>query len=321
MKIIDNIRSYFFRRWQAVRTYVTTWGSISCYPYGETIYRNIVELLTDLCNDVQWVNLGKKDNLRFAEFKVFFERDGQTALWRCYKQGYAVIGVKQEDNNPRFRLFDRDEYHEVSSGDNVYAKSKVEGWETHVIMSEAYRETGHSDYDLCQPFVKFLDNLFNASNTSTEKMGTFIVASPETPSGYPTRVVLNKPEKEELEKQIAKEYGALSKQRHIMLLPQGMNFETISLEGIDRKLAEKVRLCVLAICDRIKVPANQVAIIDADSSKTLSNGSELREGDFNKYQSFERLLNRTFMKLAMELGMNVTYNIYNKPIRNNGSTI
>ena len=74
-------------------------------------------------------------------------------------------------------------------------------------------------------------------------------------------------------------------------------------------------MAVLAICDRMKVPANQVAIIDANSSKSLSNGSELREGDFNKYQSFERLLNRTFVQMAQAYGMTVDYTIYNKPIR------
>lgn len=318
MKILDYIRGYFFRRWQTVRGYVSNWGGLTCFLFGDTIFRNITELLTDLCNDVEWNNLGRKDNLRFAEFKIFFERDGQTALWRTYKQGFAVIGVKKDSDNPRFRLLEKDEYREVSSGKRVYAQSVSKDWSTYVIMSETYREEGKSDYELCRPFVKFLDNLFNASNTSTEKMGTFVVASPETPNGYPTPVVLGEDEKKELEKEIADEYGGLSKQRHIMLLPRGMRFETVSLEGIDRKLTEKVRLCVLAICDRVKVPANQVAIIDANSSKTLANGSELREGDYNKYQSFERLLNHTFVRLADEMGMNVTYNIYNKPLRANG---
>ena len=73
-------------------------------------------------------------------------------------------------------------------------------------------------------------------------------------------------------------------------------------------------------CDRVKVPANQVAIIDANSSKTLSNGTELREGDYNKYQSFERLLNHTFVRLAEEMGMDLTYTIYNKPLRNGNQT-
>ena len=83
---------------------------------------------------------------------------------------------------------------------------------------------------------------------------------------------------------------------------------------------------MLAIADRIKVPANQVGLIDAMSSKSLSNGSELREGDYNKYQSFERLLDCTFVQFARDLGLypgmsevvqgevvRGYYTIYNKP--------
>jgi hypothetical protein len=107
----------------------------------------------------------------------------------------------------------------------------------------------------------------------------------------------------------------------MMILPRGMHFQVIGMDGIDRKLTEKVKTCVLAICDRVKVPANQVAIIDANSGKTLANGTELREGDYNKYQSFERLLNHTFVRLADEMGMDLTYTIYNKPLRNGQTTV
>ena len=323
MKLTDRIsqlRERFFRRWETTRAVVFGWGSISSHQYGDTIFRNIVELLTDLTNDVEWVNTKRTGNLRFAEFKVFFERDGQLALWRFYKKGYAVIGVKDGDS-PRFRLFEDNEWGKERATNNTERYvSKIDGWKCYVMQSETFREEGKSDYDLCRPFITFLDNVFNASNTSTERLGTFIVASPETPNGYPTPVVLNKEQKKDLETEIENEYGALRKQRQIMLLPRGMNFQVIGMDGIDRKLTEKIRTCVLAICDRVKVPANQVAIIDANSGKTLANGSELREGDYNKYQSFERLLNHTFVRRTAEMGMDLTYTIYNKPSRNGNQT-
>ena len=312
MKIIDTIRNRFFRRWQTLATYSFGWDGIGNMPYGTVLFRNCVELLTDLCNDVSWQNTGG-DNLRFAEFRAFFERDAYAALWQVYRQGYCVIGVS--DSTGAMQLFNADQYKQVGSGNTVYVESIIDGWQCYVMRSEVFRETDMSDYTLCFPFVKFLDNIFNSSNTASERLGTFVVASPETPTGYNTPVVLNKEQKKELEKEIQKEYGSLSKQRQIMLLPRGMKFDTVSLEAVDRKLTDKVKLCVLAICDRVKVPANQVAIIDANSSKTLANGSELREGDFNKYQSFERLLNHTFVRMASELGLSVTYTIYNKPTR------
>jgi hypothetical protein len=48
----------------------------------------------------------------------------------------------------------------------------------------------------------------------------------------------------------------------------------------------------------------------------LSNGGELKEGDFAKYQTFERLLNKTFIALANAMLLKVDYQIYNKPQRN-----
>lgn len=316
MKIIDTIRNRFFRRWQLLSSYSFGWDGIGCQPFGQTLFRNVVELLTDLANDVAWQNAGVGDTLRFAEWRVFFERNAHLVLWRYYRQGFAVIGMKKDPANPRFQLFEENQYRVVSRGQKNYVESVVDGWDCYVMRSDLFVESGRGDYEELYPYIHFLDNLFNGSNTASEKMGTFIVASPETPTGYNTPVVLSKDQKEVLEKEIASEYGSLNKQRQIMLLPRGMKFQTLSLEGIDRRLTEKVRLCVLTICDRIKVPANQVAIIDANSSKTLANGSELREGDLNKYQSFERLLNHTFVRMAMDIGLNVNYTIYNKPTRN-----
>jgi hypothetical protein len=111
------------------------------------------------------------------------------------------------------------------------------------------------------------------------------------------------------------EYGALRKQNTLMVLPREMNVSTLSLANIDIKVQEKVKLAILAIAGKIKIPANQVPLIDAMSSKSLSNGGELKEGDFSKYQSFERLLNKTFIRLAEDMHIRVNYTIYNKPIR------
>lgn len=70
----------------------------------------------------------------------------------------------------------------------------------------------------------------------------------------------------------------------------------------------------MVLADRIKVPANQIAIIDANSSKTLSNGSELREGDRAKYASFRRLFERTFVQMANDLGIKFAYTLTGEPV-------
>ena len=99
-----------------------------------------------------------------------------------------------------------------------------------------------------------------------------------------------------------------------MLLPREMAWQVINLAGLDLKMQEKVKIAILAIVDRIKIPANQVAIIDAQSSKQLANGGEIREGDKLKYKTFRRLFKRSFVDMATYYGLKIAYVIDGEPI-------
>lgn len=286
--------------------------SLSHLPFARLIFLNIIELLTDLINDVTFVYSGyetSEKRILFGRFKAFVELYGQLVLHRVFIDGYAVIGLKDWG----FVLLEPNEYQIISEGNKTRIVSLNPDVDIYIMRSSSFEVTGQSDYQVLQPFLQYLDNVLNSSNTICERLGALVVASPKDNSASPTATVLTKDQKDKLEKELQKEYGSLSDQKVIMVLPRGMNFDTISLASLDVKTTERVKMAILAICDRIKVPSNQVAIIDANSSKTLANGSELREGDRNKYQSFERLLNKTFIRMASELGLIVDYTIYNKP--------
>lgn len=326
MTIRDRIRGLFIRNKSTFLrpSYIWSgWEGLSALPFGELVFENIVEMLTDLNNDVTFILDEDRNRMTFAEFVRFFNEDGEVALWRVYRHGFAVVGYRLSDpldaeGNPipfvtKMRLLEPNEWMELQDDGETYIVPKDETLRVHVMKSQTYRVKGISDWMLCRPAIEFLDNTMNASNTSVKKLGAFVVASPETPSGAPTVSKLSPEDKEDMEKEIAKEYGLLNKQRQIMLLPKGMRFETISLTGIDTKLTERVKLNVELIADRIKVPASQIAVIDATAGKSLSNGGEVHEGDRLKYKTYERLLNKTFVALANELGLRVTYTIYNKP--------
>lgn len=316
MKIIDKLFERFYNGAVLRRmSYVGGWCDITAHRFGDTIFRNIVEILTDLTNDVVWSWLVKGDNMKLAEFRSFYERDSRLVLWRVFRYGYAVIGIN--DSGFMFVADENRDYTKQTDNNAIVVNPMKEGVSLLVVTSEVYEAEGKSDYEMCRPFIEFIDNTFNASNTLTSRLGAFIVASPSTPNGAPAPVKLSPEAKELIEKDMAREYGALSGQRQIMVLPNDMKFQTISLVDLDTKMTDKVRMAILAICDRIKVPANQVAIIDAESSKSLSNGSELLAGDLAKYKSFERMLNQTFVKMARELGMVLTYNVYNKNANTN----
>jgi hypothetical protein len=290
--------------------YTQGWQLEEHRRFGKMIWLNAVELLTDLCNDVMFVYEGKELN-KFAEFKIFFSSQAEIVLHRYFSNGYCVIAY----TGMAFKILNENEYRVISRCGAQKIEATNPKYTVYVMRSPVYCELGLSDRELAKPALELIDNALNASNTCSARLGTLVVATPSTPNAVPTPLVLTEQQKKDLEDELSKEYGGLSNQKQLMILKRGMNFQTISLAGIDARTAEKVRLGVCMVADRLKIPANQIAILDANSNKTLANGSELREGDFNKYQTFERLLNRTFVQMALDCGMKVDYLIYNKPVR------
>lgn len=293
--------------------------TIGCLPFGDPIYHNIVEMLTDLTNDVTLVPKAGQDLVDFNLFKKFFDLKGQEILNRYFDDGYVVIGLPYKDKS----------FYEVLRKDKDFTiVTDYQRWKVvptnrpvdtvYVIKSDTFERTAMSDYQYLHPYIKYLDNLFNSSNTMTERMGTMIVASPKNLSNAPTSIVLTEEDKQEIEKEMSENYGALSRQKQVMLLPREMNFQQMSFANIDTKLIDKARLAVEVIADRIKVPACRVAMIDANSSKALSNGGELMAGDILLYKSYERLLNATFIQMARDLKIKLDYTIYGKPVDTTG---
>lgn len=290
---------------------------ISRKPFGKLIFANICDIKASLSDDVEFVNNGS-DTMRFVYFKQFFERNARKVFNLLWRDGFAVIGTDGE----RFSLLTPNEYTTSSAETGkIIFEPNDKAITTYIMESDTFAVYGMSDEQLCRPALDYLDNVCNASNTVAARLGAFIVATPKAPQGASISALLTKKEKEDLEKEVREKYGAKSDQSQILILPNEMDFKTMSLSGVDLKTTEKLTAAVCMICDRIGVPANQVALIDTHSNKALANGSELREGDFNKYQSFERMLAHTFVQMANAYGLKVDYTIYNKPERQQTTTV
>lgn len=318
MKIADNIRSWFAKRLYNIVTdlSLTGFGGLCLSErlnFANAIFYNICDLLTDIAAAVEF-KYKRGDLELFAGFKVFFDTWGKYVLNALFKNGYVVIGRKIGDTF--FWVLDQGEYTTNTCDGVLKVSPNRNDVEVYVMSSQTMKLEGKSDYAVLVPFLKYLDNVLNGSNTVSERMGALVVMSPQQASGVPVNTVLTEKDKERIEKEIGgkdSQYGYLRNQKSMLLLPNAMNIQTINLAGIDNRMTEKVRMAILAICDRIKVPANQVAIIDANSSKSFANGTELREGDITKYRNFRRLLNVTFYQMAVDLGLEVDYVIENEP--------
>lgn len=285
-------------------------------PFAQAIFLNIVELLTDLTNDTILL-LKRGDTVRFAELKVFFESDGQLVLNRLFENGFSVIVY----GDFGFKLLDADQYTINAQNKTIVTDTKYKRSRVYVLKSDIYRSKGISDKAILNSYIQYLENILNASNTSTARLGYMIMACPVTPSGVNAVTKLIDTDKEKLEKDISENYGALKSQRQIHIWRQQMAFTTVNLSGMDAKTIEKAKFAINVICDRIKVPSNQISVIDASNTNSLSNGGEMREGDLLKYKSYERLLNKTFVKMANDLEMVIDYDIYNKPKAEKQTTI
>jgi len=278
--------------------------------FAQVLFMNIVELLTELANDVT-LTLKKGDIMRFAEFQIFFDNYGQECLNVLFNKGFAVIAY----NSGGFALLTSEDYTTDSKNKIIVTTPAFKKSETYVLKSDTFKMNGKSDRAFLNGFLTYLDNVLNASNTTTARLGTLIMASPQQASSLPVVVKITDMEKTVLEKEVSEDYGGLKNQKQILIWRQAMQFTTINLSGLDSKTIEKSKFAISAICDRLKIPANQVSIIESSTGgNSLSNGGEIREGDLLKYKSFERLLNKTFIKMAADLDLIVDYSIYNKPI-------
>lgn len=289
-----------------------SFDGITNLNYSGAIWINAVKLLTVICNDVKLTNktTDRSKIGLFSDFKIFFELHGSKVLNLYFSQGLIIIG---HSGGRGFRILRQSEYvtKSLPNGDITY--SAVDTRESiYIIASDTYAEEGQSDKALLRGWLDYIDNTVNASNTVTTRLGSAVFASPKNEEKL-NITTLSKAEAQEMEREISEGYGALSRQKQFVLFRQPMEFTSINLASADLKVQEKIRGAVCVIADRIQVPANQIALIDAVGSKSLANGSEYMAGDFAKYQSFERLLQATFIRLANEVGLRVDYTIYNKP--------
>jgi hypothetical protein len=282
------------------------------YSFATLIWYNICDLLTDIIEDVKISGTNETQIAQVAAFRAFVYAWGKSILQKLFDDGFVVIAY--DSNFLRFWILDATEYRRKTEDGVTIIEPKDETLDVYVMKSATFVMYNKSDKDICRGFLSFLDDVLNGSATVSKRLGAVVIASPKNLTNAPTATVLTKEQKIEMEKNMREDYGALSSQSNFMLLPREMAWQVINLAGLDLKMQEKVKTAILAIVDRIKIPANQVAIIDAQSNKSLANGGEIREGDKLKYKTFRRLFERTFADMARYYGLQIDYIIDGEPI-------
>ena len=290
---------------------------IGNFKFAEVIFENITEILIDLQSDTSLIFKGGND-ISFDIINLFFKKEGKKFLYYTYRYGRVFLTF--EDN--ALTIADPIDIYKETKGDYDYFFSKKNKAKRVIIFdSEHYQMYGKSHFDKLFPFFDLLNNILNASNTITKRLGVAVFATPVTPGSSSFTGNLTPEQKKKIEQELENTYGALESQNILHILTEDLKFNQINLAGQNINLTERSKIAILTIADKIKVPANQISLIDASTSKAFANGSEILAGDFQKYQSFERLLVSTFFPLAEILGCTISYDIYNKPLIKNNNNI
>lgn len=322
MSLAERIRNLFTRDSHNILrrrglSYVPT-IEITRHRFGETIFLNAAQLLTDIYAELFWET---SKTGKAVAWKVWADTYGQRDLLRLYRDGFVVVGYTAGDKEGRgWSFYDLPDtaYEKDTIGDDVVIRCHNKDQEFYVIQSPTFIQTGLSDYYWCRPFIKLADAALNGATTTSERLGGYVVLSPKTNE---FGGVITEQERDDIEKEIEEDYGMLSKQKQLMLLSRPMDAQIVSLANVDIRMQEKVKAAACGIADRLKIPANQIAFIDAQSSKSLANGTELREGDLAKYRTFRRLIDATLYKMAHDLGIFVNYRLENEPLTVQGQQI
>lgn len=287
---------------------------ISHHKFGETIFLNIAQLLTDIYAELVWTT--DSDTPKWRAWVDWANRNGQRILLNLMRtRGFCVVGYNSEvsdDGSVSWTFYELPEsaYTIQRKGyvDEVVCFDKTQLF--YVLKSPTFEQTGEGDHELCKPYIAMLDAVLNGATTTAERLGAYVLMTPKDDN---FNGELSEDEKKRLEEDTQKGYGMLRNQKQIMILPRPMDARVVTLATADTHMNDKARVAILAIADRLKVPANQIAIIDGGQAKAFANGTEYREGDLAKYRSFRRLVDATFWDMAHELGLRPNYTLENEP--------
>lgn len=283
------------------------------YTFSNVVWLNICDIIIDVLEDIDIkpagnIQGGTDISARYIAFKRFVYSEGRFVLQKIYDLGFLVVGYDKE--KAEFCVLDKDDYKTNNGRHNeLIVTVPNSNLDIYVMQSSSFYAYGRSERSLCKGFLSMLDDVLNGSATVSKRLGATIVASPKNMSNAPAPIILTESDKKDIEDSLQKEYGALKNQNQVMVLPREMNWEVVNMSGLDLRMQEKVKVCILAIADRIKVPIQSVGMIDGNESKAFANGGEISEADKLKYKTFRRLFERTFGDMARYYGVHFNYSL------------
>lgn len=178
-----------------------------------------------------------------------------------------------------------------------------------IFYSDTYLIFGRSDYDLSLDLLKSIDTVLNGATTVIKRLGVFVVGAPEQPQQNPQTVILDDEEREELEKNVIKDYGMLSEQKQFMFLRRPLKLTRVALGGKDLMLTETLEMLIKILADVVEIPYDCVAL---SGKSTFANQEQAEQALQDSAEAFVSKIWSYLNKMNINFNWTVNNNKYGK---------
>jgi hypothetical protein len=122
-------------------------------------------------------------------------------------------------------------------------------------------------------------------------------------------VILDDEEREELEKNVIKDYGMLSEQKQFMFLRRPLKLTRVALGGKDLMLTETLEMLIKILADVVEIPYDCVAL---SGKSTFANQEQAEQALQDSAEAFVSKIWAYLNKMNINFNWAVNNNKYGK---------
>lgn len=275
---------------------------MSKYKFADAILSQIQGKIFEALSSAVFYNERPATNINlFASFDYIVKNQMPLFVSQLFINGVVGFDIEKEgDAITGIRMLSFGEMMQTNGKWLIKGEDKY----AHVIYSTNYLVQGKSDYQIIKDLLQHADDVMNAANTTTKRLGAVVFATPPNILNAPGNIT--EKQRGTFEKEMQNDYGMLSEQKQIAILSRPLDFTTISLSSQALQLEPKLQTAFKLICGFLKVPYD---IFPISGQSTYDNQEQAL---MQLYLVADEYCNM-FVKLANSLGLVVSYELTNRP--------
>ena len=285
--------------------------------YSIEIFYQLFMIIADVFAEAEFTFTNQSRNRNLPKkYLEWFKNSSAKTMWDLLQYGYTAVAY----SNDRFITINHKWLSLGQDGKVILPAAiiykgvtyQIDPMFTYCMTTETFDIFQLSDFDLLEPFFRLIDSTFSNTQSAMEAGGKVLMISPAGGDAH-TSAYLDPLQKKEWEESFNDDYVNSDKSivsTFFSNIPALVN--EIDLTALSQNTMLTVKDLILLLAGHLRIPANQIPIIDANTSHGFSNGGELLLGDTLKYKTVKRLMTY-FVDIAAAFGMTATYILKNDP--------